>query len=94
MKVLDSSAMVAYLNGEAGGEVVKAFVESGDELCAHAINLCEVFNNALHASPATTAEKAIATLKSDGIIERNDMDAAFWRDIALARCGTGATSQR
>ena len=76
MKVLDSSAMLTYLNGEPGQDVVRQLVEDGEELAAHAINLVEVFYDFLATSPATVAEEAIATLKTDGIIERNDM--ACW----------------
>ena len=83
MPVLDSSAMIAYLNKEKGGDIIKIWVEAGDvALYVHAINLCEVFYDALRDKSHAAAERAIAILKADGIIERNDMDGAFWRDIA------------
>lgn len=74
--------MLAYLNNETGGEAIRNYVENGDEIYAHAINLCEVFYDFLRTSPVAEAEAAIATLKTDGILERNDMDAACWRDVA------------
>jgi hypothetical protein len=77
--------MLAYLRGEAGGELVSTLLADDERdapIYAHAINLCEVFYDFLQNSDAATAEEAIATLKEAGLIERNDMDAAFWRDGA------------
>ena len=42
--VLDASAMLAYLGGEAGGEIVAALLADPNTECyAHAFNLCEVY---------------------------------------------------
>jgi PIN domain nuclease of toxin-antitoxin system len=82
MKVLDSSAMIAYLKAEPGSEVVRRILSSEQETYAHAINLCEVFYDIIHEKTLEETEHIIATLKADGIVERNDMDGAFWRDIA------------
>ena len=85
MIVLDSSAMLAYLNGEAGGNLVRDLLadeERDTPVYAHAINLCEVFYDFLQSDEAPTAEAAIATLRAAGVEERNDMDGAFWRDVA------------
>lgn len=51
--------MVAYLNGEPGGDVVeKALLEQNSECLAHAINLCEVYylfyRNAPNICPSRT----------------------------------------
>lgn len=80
--MLDSSAMVAYLRHEPGAQVVAELLQSDETIYAHAINLCEVLYDFLRHLPLEKAEEAIAVLKADGIIERNDMDAAFWRDVA------------
>lgn len=85
MIVLDSSAMLAYLHGETGGEIVQALLldeERDVPVWAHAVNLCEVFYDALGSHGMSVAEAAIATLREAGVIERNDCDTAFWRDIA------------
>lgn len=83
MPVLDSSAMIAYLNDESGADAVEQFLEGDEAVYAHAINLCEVFYDVLRSKKTlAAAENAISILKADGIIERNDMDGAFWRDIA------------
>ncbi len=84
MIVLDSSAMLAYVNGEAGGDGVRDVLADPDRdvpVYAHAVNLCEVFYNTLREHGAATAEVVMVNLKADGVEERNDMDGAFWRDV-------------
>ncbi len=40
--VFDACAMIAYLNGEIGGDVVDRMLRDGRNSCyAHSINLCE-----------------------------------------------------
>lgn len=86
--VLDSSAMIAQLTGEPEGEAVNAlFLQRNDEgedisLFAHPVNLCEVFYHVAAQRNAQIAEESLTRLFEDGVIERNDMDAAFWRQIA------------
>ncbi len=78
--------MLAYLNGEPGGDLVRGILfdqERDVAVYAHAINLAEVFYDFLRSNDQATAEAAIADLKAAGVIERNDMDAAFWRDVAM-----------
>lgn len=85
MIVLDSSAMLASLRHEAGADVVRAVLldeERDVPVYAHAINLAEVFYDSLGTHDAAIAEAALATLKAAGVIERNDMDGVFWREIA------------
>jgi len=83
--VLDSSAMLAYLHGEPGGDLIRDVLldeERDVPAYAHAINLCEVFYDFLVDGGPAEAESALASLLAAGVIERNDMDAAFWRDVA------------
>ena len=81
--VFDSSAMLAYLKAEPGGDVVRDLLdESGATKYAHAVNLCEVFYDFLRSGDSQNAESALTTLKGAGIEERGDMDAMFWRDLA------------
>ena len=85
MIVLDSSAMLAYLNGELGGDLVRNLLHDEERdapVYAHAINLCEVFYDFLHDFSRPAAQNAIAALKAAEVIERNDLDAVFWRDVA------------
>ena len=79
--VIDSSAMIALLRREPGHTVVRDIIENTNNTCfAHAINLCEVFYDFARASDEAEAEQAVIDLFKIGIIERNDLDAAFWRD--------------
>lgn len=86
MIVLDSSAMLAYLHGEAGGQMVAQVMSDPARevpVCAHAVQLCEVFYDFLRTEPMARAEEALFALRADGVKERSDMDAAFWHDMAF-----------
>lgn len=91
--VYDSSAMLAHLKSEVGGDKVRDFLADADApQHAHAVNLCEVFYNFLREADNATAHDAIATLHDIGVVECNDMDGVFWRDIAglVAQFRSGA----
>jgi uncharacterized protein with PIN domain len=80
--VLDASAMLAYLKGEAGAPLVDALLKNPAEPCyAHAINLCEVYYDFIRRSDERTAREAIADLLADGVIERKDMSRRFWLGV-------------
>lgn len=80
--VIDSSAMIALLRKEAGWDVVRDIIADGGNSCyAHALNLCEVFYDFARAADEQEADQAIADLFRVGVAERNDMDAAFWRQV-------------
>ena len=84
--VLDSSAMIAWLEGEPEGAHVEAifgaFDEGEAEVFAHATNLCEVFYHVQLDTDEATAHAAIAVLHARGLVERSDMDAGFWQEMA------------
>lgn len=85
MIVLDSSAMLAYLNAETGGDRVRNLLldpERDVPVYAHAVNLFEVFHFFLRTGGQAAAEDAVAALKADGVLVRRDMDDAFWQDAA------------
>lgn len=74
--------MIAYLNGEPGAAVVDGMIkESGKECVAHSINLCEVYYDTLRIADEPTAEQAIKDLLDAGVIERDDIDHVFWREV-------------
>jgi PIN domain nuclease of toxin-antitoxin system len=78
--VLDSSAMIALANNEPGADVIAALLDDPlHECCAHAINLCEVFYDAIRCSSEAQALTLIADLYGLGVIERRDLDIAFWQ---------------
>lgn len=88
--VLDACAMIAYLEGEDGADVVGNLLSDPDTVCyAHAINLCEVFYQALRASGLATAQAAIATLYADGVVERKDMSRRFWQRVGAHKARGG-----
>lgn len=81
MIVLDASALVAFLKNEPGADVVaEIFAEATEPLYAHAANLCEVFHIVWRRDGERQAHEALAALTGLGLIERADMDGAFWRD--------------
>lgn len=95
--VLDSSAMIALANNETGADVVAILLDDPQhECCAHAINLCEVFYDAIRRSSEAQALTLIHDLQGLGVTERRDLDLAFWqqagrlkavhRRISLADC--------
>ena len=81
--VFDASAMVAYLNGEIGGDIVREMLRNNPGECyAHAINVCEVFYPVLRAEGLPAAQQIVADLAAVGIQTREDMDTAFWQSVA------------
>ena len=95
--VLDACAMIAFLRGEPGAEVVRDLLHEPLASCyAHAINLCEVYYGFIRAANAKTARQAIGDLGAVGIQTRRDISGKFWmrvgelkgkiRKISLADC--------
>jgi PIN domain nuclease of toxin-antitoxin system len=95
--VLDACAMIAYLRGEPGADVVRSILHDPTNTCyAHAVNLCEVYYDFLRAADAKTAKAALRDLNGVGIHTRRDMSSRFWtavgdlkgtiRRISLADC--------
>jgi predicted nucleic acid-binding protein len=79
-QVLDASAIVAFLRREPGAEIVKQLLIVDPPCCmVHSINLCEVFYGFLSRSDEDAAALAVETVRSIGVIVREDMDDAFWR---------------
>lgn len=103
--ILDSSALIAFLNGEPGANIVKDLLDDPALACfAHAVNICEVYYGFFREKDQMTAEAVVSDLISIGLQIREDMDRAFWltvgyhkvtlRRIALADCFCLALSQR
>lgn len=80
--VLDACAMIAYLRNEPGsGAVLQALADTGSQCLAHALNLCEVFYHFHRKSDESVAATAINDLYSVGVVERTDLDEAFWKEV-------------
>src|SRR5262249_39662839 len=95
--VLDACAMIAFLRGEPGADIVGDILKdpTADNF-AHVINLCEVYYDFLRVSNARKARAAIRDLGTVGIRSRRDISTKFWigvgqlkgtiRRISLADC--------
>jgi PIN domain nuclease of toxin-antitoxin system len=82
--VLDSSAMVAYLKKEPGGDRVRDLIlDESHDCIAHAANLYEVFRVFLRERTEQDARRAVELLEYDGVVCREDMDKGFWQEAAL-----------
>lgn len=84
--VLDACAMIAYLRGEPGADVVADLLSNPEHTChAHAINLCEVFYDFVRASDLRTARSALGDLSRVGVRSRRDMGRRFWQRVGLLK---------
>jgi PIN domain nuclease of toxin-antitoxin system len=78
--VMDATAMIAFLNGEPGADVVaNQLLELNSTSVAHAINCCEVYYGAYHESGESAAETAMTKIAGIGIQLRDDFDPDFWK---------------
>lgn len=95
--VMDSSAMIAFPRNETGAATVADLLtDPQNECCAHALNLCEVFYDFARSGGESAAQSAVTGLLNVGVIERRDLDVAFWqqagrlkaihRRVSLADC--------
>jgi PIN domain nuclease of toxin-antitoxin system len=58
--VLDASAVIAFLKGEPGAEVVEGYFRPEmHSLYMHALNMCEVYYDFLRAAGEASAESAV-----------------------------------
>jgi len=86
--VADAGAMIAYVRKEPGGEVFRATLRAEDAVCyAHAANLAEVFYDFLRSDGEDVALSIIQDLLAVGVGPREDMDSAFWQDVARIKAG-------
>ncbi len=74
--------MIAFLRGEPGGDVVRShLLDPGVKCYAHCVNLCEVYYDFIRRFDVRVAEQAINDLFKAGVVERADLDDAFWRQV-------------
>jgi predicted nucleic acid-binding protein len=82
MYVLDACAMIAYVRGELGEQILTDLMADRDnEFAAHSVNMAEVYYHFLRESGQQDAELAVEPFEK-GIAIRSDGDGAFWRDVA------------
>lgn len=79
--VMDSTAMIAFLNGEPGADVVENFLlDMSSTSLAHAINVCEVYYQAYRQSGDQAAETALKKIADVGIRTVEDFDEVLWKE--------------
>ncbi len=102
--VLDAGAIIAHLEGQAGGDQVEKLLFDPAEQCLiHAVNIIEVHYHVSRLTDEAKADETIAELVSNGVIIRADLDGPFWKavsqlktrgSISLADCFCLALAQR
>ncbi len=79
---LDACAMISYLRGEVGANVVDGLLNTREDECfAHRINLLEVYYDFIRKHDEPTARRALEDLEAAGIIERRTMSRNFTRRV-------------
>lgn len=87
--VLDACAMIAYVRGEPGSEVLEEmFSKPGHQFQAHSVNMAEVYYHFLWESGEQDAERAVYPFEH-GMSVREDGDPAFWREVARIKAPGG-----
>ena len=87
--VLDACAMIAYVRGEPGSEVLEElFTKPGHQFHAHSVNMAEVYYHFLRESGEQDAERAVYPFEH-GVSLREDGDPAFWREVARIKAPGG-----
>lgn len=81
-KVRDASAMIAYVSAEPGGADVRVMLDTPKTVCyAHVLNLCEVYYHYVRTANQAAALLALQSLRTDGVIFRDDLDTMFWQSV-------------
>lgn len=90
---MDASAITAFLRGEAGNDVVEERLLDADTDCIiHAVNLCEVYYDALRAGGPAAGTEAVRKTEAAGVVVREDMDAPFWQLVGQLKVNPGKIS--
>ncbi len=91
--ILDACAVIAFLAGKLGAAVVTQLLSDPNNLCCiHAVNLCEVYYDAIRKTDVTTARQDMTTLLSGGLVLRSDMDSDFWQRVGELKVNPGRLS--
>jgi PIN domain nuclease of toxin-antitoxin system len=86
--VLDACAMIAFLRGEAGADVVEnALLDANSQCVAHAVNLCELYYDFHRAGGEGAADGALVDMRTLGLAERDDFDEPFWKEAGKLKAG-------
>lgn len=85
-RVLDACALIAFLRGETGSEIVEQHLIEGT-CFAHAISLCEVYYDCIRLDGEEKAETLVHDLLNAGLIVRTDVDEDCWKDVGRIKVG-------
>ena len=78
--VLDACAVIAFLRGEDGSDIIEEVLLNPENVCMiHAINLCEVYYDFLRVADEAAAQSAVNDIDSIGVMTREDMGMALWQ---------------
>ena len=76
--ILDACALTAYLRGEDGAEVVAGILQDTDiQAYCHAVNILEIYYDALRRGSVSDAKQLIAAILTEGVMIRRDIDDEF-----------------
>ena len=83
-RVMDASALIAYLRGEQGADEVEAVLLDDNSDCyVHVLNLCEVYYDFHREEGMDGAERALDILTSTGLGARGDLGGETWKQAAV-----------
>jgi predicted nucleic acid-binding protein len=84
--VLDAGAMIAFLRGEPGKEVVRDHLSDAGNAChAHALNLCEVHYDFIRLAGDRAAKAALRDLRRVGVRPARSLSAGFWMRVGYLK---------
>jgi uncharacterized protein with PIN domain len=91
--IMDACAIIAFLTGEPGAIVAARLLADPYSRCLiHAVNLCEVYYDAIRKTDVPTARQDMATLLAGGLTLRSDLDTAFWQRVGELKVSPGRLS--
>lgn len=91
--IMDACAIIAFLRREAGSIIVAQLLSDPNNLCLiHAVNLCEVYYDAVRRTDVATARQDMAALLAGGLVLRDDLDTAFWQSVGELKINPGKLS--
>lgn len=78
--IFDSCAVIAFLQGEPGAQIVTEILENPENRCLlHAINACEVYYDIFRRGGEEDASALEEILTTAGIELRETIPSALWR---------------
>jgi len=91
--VMDACAITAFLRGEPGNDITEERIVDPDSSCIiHAVNLCEIYYDALRSGGWSAGLEAVRKTELAGVVVRNDMDTDFWQLVGQLKVNPGKLS--